>query len=149
MEREEPAVLDERELGRLRPRCPLTVLAQCPDLLELLLADQLEAQLVEMAQPPGRGLARVPDGCRAPDQLVAPRALDPVYAEERPPDTHGVGRRPGPRRAVLRGHQPVSGVERPGDWCPHIDVAEAEHEMRGARDDPADRRLVGQAVDAP
>src|SRR5580658_9976014 len=97
----EALVLEQREVRRLAARSPRAGVAVAAQRLELLLLDELEAKLIEMAQAPRRILPVVPDGDGTADELVAARALDPVNAQERAADAHGVRGRPRPRRVVL------------------------------------------------
>ena len=77
----------------------------------------------------------VPHRHGAADELVAARALHAVDAQVGAADADGVLGRPGAGRVVLRGHQPVAGVERRGHRRAEVDVAEAEHEVAGVEHD--------------
>ena len=96
---------------------------------------RLEPQPVEHPQQPRRLVARrrrsaTPAPCAR--QLVAARALHAVDAEVDAADAHRVGRRPGPRRVVLRGDQPVPRIERYGDRRAEVDVAQPDDEVAAA-----------------
>ena len=123
-----------------RSRCASVAGLLLGPLLEQLLGrDRVEAELVEGAQQPRLVLevraarVAVPHLHRAPDELVAARALHAVDAEVGAADADGVLRRPGPGRVVLRGDQAVAGIERRGHRRAEVDVAEAEHEVRRRR----------------
>ena len=80
----------------------------------------------------------VPDLHRAADELVAAGPLHAVDAQVRAADADRVLRRPGARRVVLGGHQPVPRVERRGDRRAQVDVAEPEHQVLRRRRRSAD-----------
>ena len=82
----------------------------------------------------------VPHRHRAPDELVAAGPLHPVHAQVGAADADRVLRRPRAGRVVLRGHQPVAGVERRRHRRPEVHVAEAEHEVRRRRTRSGARR---------
>ena len=88
-----------------------------------------------------------PDRHGAAEQLVAAGALHPVHAEVDAADADRVRRRPGPGRVVLRGDQPVPRVERYGDGCAEVDVAESDHQVGRGGDDLEHLVPGRQAVD--
>ncbi len=107
---------------------------------QLLGVDRVPAQLIERTQQPRAGEVRaaalgVPHLHGAADELVATGALHAVDAQVRAADAHRVLRRPGARRVVLRGHQPVTRVERRRHRRAEVHVAEAEHEVAGVEHD--------------
>ena len=75
----------------------------------------------------------VPDLHRAPDELVAARALHAVDAQVGAADADGVLRRPGAGRVVLGRDEPVAGVERGGHRRAEVHVAQPEHEVARRR----------------
>ena len=69
------------------------------------------------------------------DELIAAGAFHAVDAQVGAADADGVFRRPGARRIVLGGDQPMARIERRRDRCAEVDVAQAEHEIAGVEDD--------------
>ena len=114
--------------------------------------DRMEAQLVEEAQQPRpagfearRRMPAVPHLHGAPDELVAAGTLHPVDAQVRAADADRVLRRPGARRVVLRGHQPVARIDRCGHRRAEVHVAETEHEVASRRTRCGARRRRSRA----
>ena len=120
-------------------------------LLEQLVGGHGEPpQLVEGAQQPGvvevgTGRGPVPHLHRAPDELVAARALHAVDAQVGAADADGVLGGPGPGRVVLGGDEPVPRVERRRHRGAEVDVAEAQDEVGGVEDDALRRRRRSRA----
>ena len=100
----------------------------------------IEADLIEESQEPRRrelagSSPAIPHLNGAAYELIAARAFHTVDAEIRSTDADGVFRGPGASGIVFCGNQPMPGVERRGDGCAEINVAEAEHVVAGIEDD--------------
>ena len=76
----------------------------------------------------------------AADELVAARPFHAVDAQVGAADADDVLRRPGARRVVLGGDEPVARIDRRRHRRAEIDVAEAHHQVVGVEDDVAGRR---------
>ena len=99
----------------------------------------MEPDAIEEAEQPRRSRLEgrssavgIPHLHGAPDELVATRPFHPVDAQVRAADADRVLGRPGARRVVLRGHQPVSRVHGRRHRRAEVDVAEPQHQVVGA-----------------
>ena len=72
---------------------------------------------------------RVPHLHGAADELVAARAFHAVDAQVGAADADGILRRPGARRVVLGGDQPMARVERRRHRRAEVDVAQSQHQI--------------------
>ena len=98
----------------------------------------------------GRGVpVPAPDLGGAADELVAAGALHAVDAQVRTADADGVLRGPGAGRVVLRGHQPVAGIQRGGHRRAQVDVTEAQRQVLRGEDGVIHIGLFGQTIDPP
>ncbi len=114
---------------------------------------RVEPQLVERPQQPRLLEVRaapmlVPHLHRAPDELVPAGALHAIDAQVGAADAHGVLRRPGAGRVVLRRHQAMARVERRRHRGAEVDVAQPDDQVRRVEHGPVDVGDVGQPVDA-
>lgn len=87
------------------------------NLQQFLRRDRIETQLVEKAQQPGLAskighlVIATPHLQGAADKLIATRAFHAVNAQIRSADAHRVFRRPGSRRVVFGGDQPMARIK--------------------------------------
>ena len=122
-------------------------------------AHRIEPDLVEEAQQPRLAgleiagavvtvLPAVPHLHGAADELVTPRAFHAVDAQVGAADADRVFRRPGARRVVLGGHEPMARVDRCGHRRAEVDVAQPQHQIPGVEHRVVHGLDIGQTVDA-
>ena len=120
---------------------------------EFLVADLIEAKLVERPEEPGLFemmpvAIAVPHLDRAADELVAPGSLHAVDTQVCAAYAHGILRSPGAGGIVFGRDQSVPRVQRRSHRGAEVDIPEAQYKVVGGQDDVLHRLLVRQAVDA-
>src|SRR6202049_2524552 len=110
-----------------------------PNFQQLFGAHRMKPQFVEESEQPGRpgrefrgGAECIPHLQCASDELISPRTLHAVHAKISATDAHGIFRRPGARRIILRCHQAMARVHWSGCRGGPIAVAQAEYEIASA-----------------
>ena len=127
-------MLGEAELAFLDAQRIAALREVAANLLQLLVADLIKADLVKEAQKPRlaelAGLAiAVPHLQGTADKLIAAGAFHAVDAEVGAADADRVFGGPGARRVVFGGHQTVARVGRRGYRCAEVNVTEAHDQI--------------------
>ena len=146
-------VLRQRKLALLSAQRVIAQREITTDLREFIVADFVEANLIEEAQQiglgkRGRAAVAIPHLQSAADKLVTARPFHAVHAKIRAADTHRVFCGPGTRRIVFGGHQAVTRIDRRGDRRPQIHIAQTHHQIGSVEDDILDLGNAVETVDA-
>lgn len=152
---DEAVVGGEVEFGLLDADLRAALAEGFAELIQLGLADRVEAHLIEEAQQPGLTVLElgvlhvlVPDRQGATDQLVAAGRVHAVDAHVHAADAHGAFGGVGARRVVLGAEQAMARVQRHGAGRVEVDITEAEDQVAGIKQDVFDLIAAGQAIGA-